>query len=51
MGGFILRSSDFDDFPVDASQLLWLIQNGYVEYPLVDKDDIKDKNKADGLAR
>jgi hypothetical protein len=51
MGGFVLKSPDFDDFPIDATQLLWLIQNGYVEYPSIDEDDLKDKNKADTLAR
>lgn len=51
MGGFILMSPDFDDFPIDATQLLWLIQNGYLEYPLVDEGALKDKNKSDALAR
>ena len=51
MGGFVLKSPDFDNFPIDAAQLLWLIENGYVEHPLVDEDELKDKNKWDGLTR
>jgi hypothetical protein len=51
MGGFVLRSSDQPDFPVDSQQLLWLVEKGYVEYPTVTEKEIDDKNKVDGLSR
>jgi len=51
MGGFVLASPDFPDFPLDAEQLHYLISKGYLEHPNTDKELINDKNKADGLAR
>jgi hypothetical protein len=56
MGGFLLEINQSDQgqavtFPVDSKQLVFLISKGYVENPRVDKKDIDDKNKADGLAR
>jgi hypothetical protein len=51
MGGFVLRSSDQPDFAIDAEQLYWLLNKEYVDDPRVDKEDINDKNKADGLSR
>ena len=53
MGGFLIESPDNDiqPFPLDATQLLVLIEEGYIEYPDIEVEDIKDKSKADGLAR
>lgn len=53
MGGYLLRTPDPDllDFPVHADQLLFLIENGYVDYPQQDLADLDDKNKRDTLAR
>jgi hypothetical protein len=52
MGGFVLEASDLEySIPVDAEQLWFLVENEYVEYPETAKEDIDDKNKADGLAR
>jgi hypothetical protein len=47
MGGFFLHSRDFPPFPVDAQQMLYLIREGYISFPDVDKETILDKNKAD----
>lgn len=53
MGGFLIESPDNETapFPLDAAQLLALIEGGYVEYPDIEVEDIKDKSKSDGLAR
>jgi hypothetical protein len=51
MGGFILRSPDEVDFPLDAAQLFYLLSKGYIQYPAVTKEEIEDRNKSDGLAR
>ncbi|KIX08317.1 uncharacterized protein Z518_02973 [Rhinocladiella mackenziei CBS 650.93] len=51
MGGFILQTRDWKPFPVDAKQLFYLIERGYVRYPEINKAMIDDKNKSDGLAR
>jgi hypothetical protein len=36
---------------VDSKQLLFLITNGFVEKPSIEREAIKDKNKVDGLLR
>jgi hypothetical protein len=51
MGGFILRSPDEVDFPIDAAQLFYLVSRGYIEYPDIAKEEIDDRNKSDSLAR
>lgn len=52
MGGFLVKAPDLEKpIAINADQLLYLIENSYVEYPKLDKADIDDKNKADGLAR
>lgn len=51
MGGFILQTRDWKPFPVDAKQLHYLVTEGYVEFPKLQKQGIADKNKVDGLLR
>jgi hypothetical protein len=52
MGGFLLEAEDLvNPIPVDAEQLHFLVRNGYLDYPELPKEEIDDKNKADGLAR
>lgn len=54
MGGFLLKVTQGDKeivFPINSKQLLYLINKGYLEYPQLRRDEIQDKNKADGLAR
>ncbi|KAJ5737058.1 uncharacterized protein N7483_002183 [Penicillium malachiteum] len=52
MGGFLLDGPGIDiPFPIDAEQLLFLVEKGYVEYPSLSREDIEDRNKSDGLAR
>jgi hypothetical protein len=51
MGGFILQTPDWKPFPLDAEQLYYMVSQGYLKYPEVDKEAIDDKDKADGVAR
>lgn len=38
-------------FPLDAKQLCYLVQKGFVQYPNISKDEISDKNKTDPFVR
>jgi hypothetical protein len=41
MGGFVLQSPDFPPFPVDSQQMLYLVREGYISFPDVDKETIR----------
>ena len=58
MGGFILQSKrcpqspeGWEKFPVDAKQIHYLLNEGYIEFPEVTQEEIRDKNKVDGVLR
>lgn len=52
MGGFVLEAPDLSfPIPLDAEQIFYLVENKYIDYPAIDEEEIRDKNKADGLAR
>jgi hypothetical protein len=51
MGGLLLDCPDFRPFPIDAQQLLYLVEHHHLEYPDVKEATVWDKNKADGFAR
>lgn len=51
MGGFILQPRDWVQFPINAKQLLWLIEHEYIAMPQVDAAAIRDRNKANGFVR
>jgi hypothetical protein len=52
MGGFVLDAPDLLlPIPLDAEQVFYLVKEGHIDYPAIDKKEIEDKNKADGLAR
>ena len=52
MGGFLLKTKGgFPVFPVNSSQVLYLLKKGVIEYPTVTKEAIRDKNKSDSLLR
>ncbi|KAN0081101.1 hypothetical protein V8E54_004305 [Elaphomyces granulatus] len=51
MGGFVLRVPGSPDFPLDAEQLYVLVTRRYLQYPVLEKEEIDDKNKADDLSR
>ncbi|EXJ55963.1 hypothetical protein A1O7_08894 [Cladophialophora yegresii CBS 114405] len=51
MGGFVLQPHGWKQFPIDAKQLLYLIERGHIRYPDTKVAQINDRNKSDGLAR
>jgi hypothetical protein len=52
MGGFVLEAPDLSfPIPLDAEQIFYLVKNKYIRFPAIEEEDIRDKNKADGLAR
>ena len=57
MGGFAVRTSDGVSWPLDANQLYYLIQQGWIEHSIVasnillKKSDIDDRNKQNTLVR
>ncbi|KAL3420188.1 hypothetical protein PVAG01_08687 [Phlyctema vagabunda] len=50
-GGFYLYTPDFKPIPLDAKQMLYLIKNEYITYPVLSDKSIDDKNKVDVLLR
>lgn len=51
MGGFVFHTQDSSPFPLNATQLLWLIRHKYVEFPSVTKREIWDKSKQDTFTK
>jgi hypothetical protein len=53
MGGFVLRPSDWVQFPVTAKQVHYLVSEGYILYSSIniERHVIDDKNKGDGMVR
>ncbi|KAJ5476981.1 hypothetical protein N7539_007125 [Penicillium diatomitis] len=50
MGGFLLQSPGSDMFPIDATQLFCLVQDGFIVYPECDVEDIQDKCKSGDMS-
>jgi hypothetical protein len=50
-GGFFLCTPDFKPIPLDAKQLLYLINHKYIDHPVYTEKEIDDKNKMDVLIR
>ena len=51
MGGFVLHTLDGETFPVNATQLRWLIRHEYVEYPRLSRKEVWDKSKQDTFTK
>lgn len=51
MGGFVLHAKDAEPFPLNATQLHWLIQHKYIEYPRITKREVWDKSKQDTFTK
>ncbi|KAL4973094.1 hypothetical protein BDW66DRAFT_142892 [Aspergillus desertorum] len=52
MGGFLLKGPGIElPFPIDAAQLFFLTEQGYVECPEITQKEIEDRNKSDKFAR
>lgn len=51
MGGFVFHAKDGKPFPLNATQLHWLVQHKYIEYPRVTKREVWDKSKQDTFTK
>jgi hypothetical protein len=51
MGGFVLQPRDSRPFPINGTQLHWLVLNKYLKYPCTKKKIIWDKSKANTLVK
>ncbi|PQE28288.1 Major facilitator superfamily general substrate transporter protein [Rutstroemia sp. NJR-2017a WRK4] len=57
MGGFILRTKDGVTWPLDANEILYLIDEEWIQEPVIskqlviDKSEIDDRNKKNALVR
>ena len=51
MGGFVLHPQGSDPFPVNATQLRWLVRHEYVQYPSISKEEVWDKSKQDTFTK
>ncbi|KAF3011023.1 hypothetical protein E8E13_010914 [Curvularia kusanoi] len=51
MGGFVLHTKDAKPFPLNATQLHWLIRHKYIEYPGITKREVWDKSKQDTFTK
>lgn len=51
MGGFIFHAANGSPFPLNATQLHWLVTNGFVEYPKMSSKDVWDKSKQDTFTK
>ena len=50
MGGILLQPTDSAPFLVNSRQLIYLVENQYMDYPNIAAEDIWDRSKADTLA-
>lgn len=44
-------TADGKSFPIDAKQFHYLVKHGFVEFPDIDKLEIKERNSVDTLSR
>ncbi|KIV95671.1 hypothetical protein PV10_03295 [Exophiala mesophila] len=51
MGGILLQPKDSTPFVINSRQLVYLVQNKYLEYPNITAEEIWDKSKADTLSK
>lgn len=51
MGGFVFHTKDAKSFPLNATQLHWLVKHGYIEYPKITKREVWDKSKQDTFTK
>ncbi|MCJ1429463.1 hypothetical protein MMC29_007377 [Sticta canariensis] len=52
MGGFHLKTPDLQSsFPINATQLLYLVREKHLDYPAFSGKDVWDKSKADGFQK
>lgn len=50
-GGFLLKCSDMDAFPLDAHAVHYLVSREYIRLPSITRDEVWDRSKADLFAK
>lgn len=50
-GGFLLETPDAPAFPVNATSICYLVSKGRIDAPIITKEEIWDKSKADLFAK
>jgi hypothetical protein len=52
MGGIELKAPDYPEgFPINGRELLYLVKHGFLEPPIITKEDIKAVNKVETFSR
>lgn len=52
MGGFHLKTAGATrTFPINANQIHYLVKYDYIKYPVLTKEEVWDKSKADGFQK
>lgn len=51
MGGFVFHARDSKPFPLNATQLHWLVINKFVEYPAITHKEVWDKSRQDTFTK
>lgn len=51
MGGLVFHAQDGDPFPLNATQLHWLVINEFVDYPNITREEVWDKSKQDTFTK
>ncbi|KAL8821038.1 MAG: hypothetical protein Q9191_007395 [Dirinaria sp. TL-2023a] len=49
MGGFVLQPLHSKSFPINATQLLYLVRQGYIPYPEIKEPELVDASKQDSI--
>lgn len=51
MGGFVFHARGADPFPLNATQLHWLVRHRYIEYPKITRKEVWDRSKQDTFTK
>ncbi|QIW97344.1 hypothetical protein AMS68_002862 [Peltaster fructicola] len=51
MGGFLLKTTDRECFPVNSVHIHWLVEHKHIPFPSTTRAEIEDKSKADVFAK
>lgn len=51
MGGFVFKPKHWKAFPINAKQLVYLLERKYLTPPVLPLEELDDRDKSDGLAR
>lgn len=51
MGGLHVKPNDWPSFPVNAKQLHYLLERGYIDYPKITEESLEALGKSDSAAK